>query len=84
VTGVINDVMTHFEAQEMILMGKSWGGEQAMNDAKEYPKKVKTFSRPASSNPSTIKLLGQNPAIYLAWVRDESTMVQQLRLGCKV
>jgi hypothetical protein len=77
VTGVINDVMTHIQAQEMILMGKSWGGGQAMNYAKEYPKKVKKLClvAPASSNPSTIKLLGQNPApIYLAWARDDSTI----------
>jgi pimeloyl-ACP methyl ester carboxylesterase len=77
VAKVINEVMSHIQAQEIILMGKSWGGGQAMNYAKEFPNKVKKLClvAPASSNPSTIKQLEQNPApVYLAWAKDDSTI----------
>jgi hypothetical protein len=77
VTDVINDVISHLKLHQVILMGKSWGGGQAMNYAKEFPNKVQKLCliAPASSSPATIKQLGQNlTPIYLAWAKDDSTL----------
>lgn len=74
---LINEIMEHINAQQIILMGKSWGGGQAMNFAKEYPNKILKLCliAPASSNPSIITQLGKHSfPIYLAWAKDDSTI----------
>jgi pimeloyl-ACP methyl ester carboxylesterase len=77
VVDVINDVMSHLKVDQVILMGKSWGGEQAMSYAKEFPNKVQKLCliAPASSSPSVIKQLEQNSLpIYLGWAKDDPSV----------
>ena len=77
VINVINDVMDFIQVKQVIIMGKSWGGGQAMNYAKEYPNRVIKIClvAPASSNSAVIKELGQGSfPIYLAWAKDDSVI----------